>query len=62
MTPALLTTSQAAKLSGLSQSLICRLADDGVFKAFRIPGSKHRRIVRESFEKWLEQMMEGAKQ
>lgn len=42
------TTGEAAGVCRLSQQTIIRCFDDGKLKGFRVPGSKSRRIPRES--------------
>jgi two-component system OmpR family response regulator len=44
----LYTTGEAAEICSLSQQTIIRCFDSGKLKGFRIPGSKFRRIPRES--------------
>jgi len=44
----LYTTGEAADICNLSQQTIIRCFDSGKLKGFRIPGSKFRRIPRES--------------
>jgi excisionase family DNA binding protein len=44
----LYTTGEAAEICNLSQQTIIRCFDSGKLKGFRIPGSKFRRIPRES--------------
>jgi len=44
----LYTTGEAAEVCNLSQQTIIRCFDSGKLKGFRIPGSKFRRIPRES--------------
>ena len=39
------TTGEAAKLCQISQQTIIRCANNGTLKSFRVPGSKHRRIL-----------------
>lgn len=43
-----LTTGEAARVLGLSATAVQDLFDRGELKGFRIPGSAHRRIARES--------------
>lgn len=49
----LLTTGEAARLSGLSQNTIIRSIDRGILIAHRIPGSRHRRIERTALRAWM---------
>lgn len=49
-----LTTTQAAKLLGVCTGTIIKLCERGELKWWRIPGSKHRRISRESFAEMVE--------
>lgn len=44
----ILTTTQAAKLAGLSVGTLMKFIDGGQIASYRIPGSSHRRIHRES--------------
>jgi excisionase family DNA binding protein len=46
--PSLFTTGQAARICNVAQQTIIRLFDAGMLKGFRIPGSTHRRIPRQS--------------
>lgn len=45
---AVFTTGEAATICNLSQQTIIRCFDSGQLKGFRVPGSKFRRIPRES--------------
>lgn len=49
----LFTTGEAAELCSLSQQTIIRCFDAGRLQGFRIPGSKFRRIPRESLVKFM---------
>ncbi len=49
------TTTQAAKISGLSANTIIKLFDSGKIKGFRIPGSRFRRIFKLPFIDFLEE-------
>jgi excisionase family DNA binding protein len=42
------TTGEAANVAYCSQQTIIRLFDTGQLKGFRVPGSRFRRILRES--------------
>jgi|CXWL01.1.fsa_nt_gi excisionase family DNA binding protein len=50
-----LTTGAVAKLIGLSTKKVSQLVDAGKLKGFKIPGSTHRRIARDEFEKFCAQ-------
>ena len=43
----ILTTGEAALLSGVSQQTVIRWLDDGLLPGWKIPGSSHRRVHRE---------------
>ena len=47
------TTGEAAKVCKVSQQTIIRCFDNGQLKGFRVPGSKFRRIPRESLFKFM---------
>lgn len=47
------TTGEAAKICKVSQQTIIRCFDNGQLKGFRVPGSKFRRIPRESLHKFM---------
>lgn len=47
------TTGEAAKICKVSQQTIIRCFDNGQLKGFRVPGSKFRRIPRESLYKFM---------
>jgi excisionase family DNA binding protein len=49
----LLTTGEAAEICKLSQQTIIRCFDAGRLEGFRIPGSKFRRIPRQSLIKFM---------
>ena len=49
----LLTTGEAADICNVSQQTIIRCFDSGRLEGFRIPGSKFRRIPRESLLKFM---------
>lgn len=49
----LYTTGEAADICSLSQQTIIRCFDSGKLKGFRIPGSKFRRIPRESLATFM---------
>lgn len=49
----LLTTGEAAEICNVSQQTIIRCFDSGRLDGFRIPGSKFRRIPRESLLKFM---------
>lgn len=47
------TTGEAAKICKVSQQTIIRCFDSGQLKGFRVPGSKFRRIPRESLFRFM---------
>ena len=47
------TTGEAAKICKVSQQTIIRCFDKGQLKGFRVPGSRFRRIPRESLYKFM---------
>jgi excisionase family DNA binding protein len=47
------TTGEAAKICKVSQQTIIRCFDNGQLRGFRVPGSKFRRIPRESLYKFM---------
>lgn len=47
------STGQAAKLCRVSQQTIIRCVDNGTLNAFRVPGSRFRRIPRESLWRFM---------
>ncbi|MBX9625000.1 MAG: response regulator [Gemmataceae bacterium] len=47
------TTGEAAKVCKVSQQTIIRCFDNGQLKGFRVPGSKFRRIPRESLFRFM---------
>ena len=49
------TTGQAAYILSLSMATIMKLFDKGFLHGFRVPGSEHRRISRESILKIAEE-------
>ncbi len=49
----LLTTGEAAEVCSVSQQTIIRCFDSGRLEGFRIPGSRFRRIPRESLIKFM---------
>jgi excisionase family DNA binding protein len=49
----LFTTGEAAEICKISQQTIIRCFDSGKLEGFRVPGSKFRRIPRESLIKFL---------
>jgi excisionase family DNA binding protein len=49
----LLTTGEAAEICNVSQQTIIRCFDSGRLTGFRIPGSRFRRIPRESLVKFM---------
>jgi excisionase family DNA binding protein len=51
----LLTTGEAAEICKVSQQTIIRCFDAGRLEGFRIPGSKFRRIPRQSLVKFMKQ-------
>ena len=51
----LFTTGEAAEICNLSQQTIIRCFDSGRLRGFRIPGSKFRKIPRESLIKFMKE-------
>ncbi|MHC4623571.1 MAG: response regulator [Planctomycetota bacterium] len=51
----LLTTGEAAEICKVSQQTIIRCFDSGRLEGFRIPGSKFRRIPRQSLIKFMKE-------
>ncbi len=51
----LYTTGEAAEICGVSQQTIIRCFDSGRLDGFRVPGSKFRRIPRESLIKFMKE-------
>jgi len=54
-TKELYTTGEAADLCNLSQQTIIRCFDSGRLRGFRIPGSKFRKIPRDSLMKFMKE-------
>ena len=54
-TKELFTTGEAADLCNLSQQTIIRCFDSGRLRGFRIPGSKFRKIPRDSLLKFMKE-------
>lgn len=52
MNPEILTTGQAGKLAGVGPHAVVKWINSGKLKAFTIPGSKHRRILKTEFDKF----------
>ncbi|HHH76404.1 MAG TPA: response regulator [Phycisphaerae bacterium] len=52
---AVFTTGEAAELCNLSQQTIIRCFDSGKLEGFRVPGSRFRRIPRESLIKFIKE-------
>ena len=50
-----LTTRDAAQISGLSRTQVIRCFDEGILPGWRIPGSKHRRIPRDRLLDFMRQ-------
>jgi excisionase family DNA binding protein len=48
------TTTEAAKLCGISPNMVLCAFDRGDLLGFRIPGSKHRRIPAANLRHWME--------
>lgn len=40
------STGDVERITGFSQSMIIRLIDEGILPGIRIPGSTHRRVLR----------------
>jgi len=51
----LFTTGEAAEICKVSQQTIIRCFDSGRLEGFRVPGSKFRRIPRQSLVKFMKQ-------
>jgi len=51
----LFTTGEAAEICKVSQQTIIRCFDSGRLKGFRVPGSKFRRIPRQSLVKFMKE-------
>ncbi|GAG29402.1 unnamed protein product, partial [marine sediment metagenome] len=49
----LFTTGEAAKICNVSQQTIIRCFDSSRLEGFRVPGSKFRRIPRQSLIKFM---------
>ncbi|MGF1578831.1 MAG: response regulator [Gemmataceae bacterium] len=49
------TTGEAAKICKVSQQTIIRCFDNGQLKGFRVPGSRFRRIPRDSLYKFMKE-------
>ncbi len=49
------TTGEAARICKVSQQTIIRCFDSGQLKGFRVPGSKFRRIPRETLHKFMKE-------
>jgi two-component system OmpR family response regulator len=52
--PQYLTTGDCSRITGLSQQTIIRAIDKGLLVGFRVPGSKHRRVTKESLKSFAE--------
>jgi excisionase family DNA binding protein len=52
---AIFTTGEAAEICRLSQQTIIRCFDTGQLQGFRVPGSKFRRIPRDSLVKFMKE-------
>lgn len=48
-----LTTGEIAKLLKVSPRVVCKWVDEGRLKGYLLPGSKHRRVTRESLVAFL---------
>lgn len=49
------TTGEAARICKVSQQTIIRCFDSGQLKGFRVPGSRFRRIPRETLQKFMKE-------
>src|ERR687885_2692778 len=49
------TTGEAAKICKVSQQTIIRCFDNGQLQGFRVPGSRFRRIPRESLYRFMKE-------
>jgi excisionase family DNA binding protein len=54
-TKTVFTTGEAAKICKVSQQTIIRCFDSGQLKGFRVPGSRFRRIPRETLQKFMKE-------
>ncbi|MFQ5501633.1 MAG: response regulator [Phycisphaerae bacterium] len=52
-TKSVFTTGEVAEICGISQQTVIRCFDSGKLKGFRIPGSKFRRIPRETLVEFM---------
>lgn len=59
--PDKLTTTQVARLLGISPHTVIRCCDDGTLPYWRVPGSKHRRFRREVIERIKAEQDEAAR-
>ena len=50
-----LTVTQVAKIAQVSPNTVKKWFDSGMLKGYKVPNSKHRRIVRAELEKFLKQ-------
>lgn len=50
-----LTTGNVARICNVALSTVIRWFDKGLLKGFRVPGSKHRRILPEELIKFLKE-------
>lgn len=48
-----LTTGEAERMTGLSDSIISKAIDSGDLPGHRVPFSKHRRVYRADLAEWL---------
>jgi excisionase family DNA binding protein len=51
----LLTVTEAAEMLGVSPATIRRAIDKGELPGFRVPGSRHRRVLRTEIERYISQ-------
>src|SRR6478672_6958991 len=54
-TKTVFTTGEAARICKVSQQTIIRCFDSGQLKGFRVPGSRFRRIPRETLHKFMKE-------
>lgn len=49
-----LSASQAARMCYVSNNTVIKWIDSGMLPGFRVPGSRHRRVTRESLRRFME--------
>jgi len=53
--PDVLTTGEAAQICGVSRRKIIDCFDNGLLRGFKVPGSSHRRILRDELVRFMEE-------